>query len=67
MALETIVRPYQTPDYAPGAREIEPGFAESAAPVRLRPGLIGKPKICHVHFSSNTSVYAIRRPRETQT
>lgn len=66
MPLENVVRPFETPNYAPGAPEIAPGYSDSAAPVRIRPGLTGRGKQFQVHYSASTTVYAIKRPAETQ-
>jgi hypothetical protein len=67
MAFESIVRPYQTPDYAKGATSAEGGFAESAAPVRLLPGRNGRGKTYQAHYSSTVNVYAVKKPKETQS
>jgi hypothetical protein len=64
MPFERIVRPYETQDFAPPAIETAAGFSESNAPVRLRPGLVGRTKSFHVSESIDTSFYVIKKPKE---
>jgi hypothetical protein len=67
MGFERIVRPYETGDGTPPTLATQAGFAESNAPVRLRPGLVGRPKSFHADYSSSTTVYVIKKPQETQS
>ena len=66
MGFEQVVRPFQTQDVTPPSLATQAGFAESNAPVRLRPGLVGAGKSFHVSSSIDTSFYMIKRPKEKQ-
>jgi hypothetical protein len=66
MPIERLVRPYQTPELTPPQVEFAPGATESNAPVRLRIGLVGKSKIFQGSNSLTSTVYVIRKPKETQ-
>jgi hypothetical protein len=44
MPFERIVRPYQTPEVTPQQIEYAPGAAGNNAPIKIRPGLVGRTK-----------------------
>ena len=67
MGFERIVRPYETGDGAPPTLATQAGFTESNAPVRIRPGLVGRPKTFHASYSTATTIYVIKKPTETQS
>lgn len=64
MPFEKIVRPYQLPGVTPTAIEFSAGATETDAPIRLRPGLIGKTKTFNGSAEVSTTAYAIRKPKE---
>lgn len=67
MGFERIVRPYETGDGTPPSLVTQAGFTESNAPVRLRPGLVGRPKTYNASYATATTVYVIKKPKETQS
>ena len=67
MAFEKIVRPAQSQDVTPPIVEFASGATEVDAPIRLRPGLVGKTKTFNGGESFSTVAYVIRKPTETQT
>jgi hypothetical protein len=66
MSFERIVRPYQTPELTPPQVEYAPGATESNAPIRLRPGLVGKTKTFQGSSSLTSTAYVIKKPKEKQ-
>lgn len=64
MTLETIIRPFQTPNTSP-ARVSPPSLSSPMAPlVKLTIGRIGATRTFHASFSASTTVYEVKQPKE---
>jgi hypothetical protein len=66
MPIESIVRPYQSPDLSTSKIVIDSGFSQSNEPVHLEIGKGGEPKLFSATYSENETSYIIHKPKETQ-